>query len=226
MTHALQDWLCVNPDENPVLLIEPPIVKLSRRQKCLARISPIPSRFSELLFEKFQVPSLLMYKDAALTSFSRGRTVAMVVDIGEHFTRCCGVIDGFVDRENVVMQRFGAHRIRSLALQKCIFPAIGDYEMKLPGCVGMARFFLMGCSRLCRKTAKRVCSIRSLAVCAKKCAFFWNSCNRGAPCPKIPISLRSTFRWFLRFPQILRFPRLQGRNRIRLPLLCLMATLC
>ena len=77
-----------------------------------------------------------MYKDAALTCFSRGRTVAMVVDIGEHFTRCCGVLDGFVDRENVVMQRFGAHRIRSLALQKCIIPAIHGHEMKLPGCVG------------------------------------------------------------------------------------------
>ena len=84
-----------------------------------------------------------MFKDAALTCFSRVRTVAMVVDIGEHFTRCCGVIDGFVDRENVVMQRFGAHRIRSLALQKCIIPAIHGHEMKLPGCV---RFCVLGSS--------------------------------------------------------------------------------
>ena len=141
-----------------------------------------------------------MFKDAALTCFSRGRTVAMVVDIGEHFTRCCGVIDGFVDRENVVMQRFGAHRIRSLALQKCIIPAIHGHEMKLPGCV---RFCVLGfsvaaavggwkslfvrfdCTRCVRKNVpifgipiiEVFCVGKSLSICAGRrfgsFGFFW-----------------------------------------------------
>ena len=33
ITHALEDWLCVSTDESPILLVEPPIVKRSRREK-------------------------------------------------------------------------------------------------------------------------------------------------------------------------------------------------
>ena len=64
----------------------------------------------------------MMYKDAALTCFSRGRTMGMVVDMGEEFTRCCGVIDGFVSRENVSIQRFGGARLRDLYISKCLVP--------------------------------------------------------------------------------------------------------
>ena len=145
-----------------------------------------------------------MFKDAALTCFSRGRTVAMVVDIGEHFTRCCGVLDGFIDRENVVMQRFGAHRIRSLALQKCIIPAIHGHEMKLSGCVGFSLFLRVWRSRRCRKMEKFVCSIRLHAMCARKCAYFWNSYNRGVLCRRILINLRLTSQPCL---LLLQFPR-------------------
>ena len=63
-----------------------------------------------------------MYKDAALTCFSRGRTMGMVVDLGEELIRCCGVIDGFVSRENVSFQRFGGARLRDLYIDKCLAP--------------------------------------------------------------------------------------------------------
>ena len=33
INHAMEDWLCVRPDENPVLLTEPPFAKHSRREK-------------------------------------------------------------------------------------------------------------------------------------------------------------------------------------------------
>ena len=118
----MEDWLCVRPDENPVLLTEPPVFKHSRREKYSFSINSKGDRFSELLFEKFQVPGLMMYKDAALTCFARGRTIGMVVDMGEEFTRCCGVIDGFVSRENVSMQRFGGARLRDLYLSKSLQP--------------------------------------------------------------------------------------------------------
>ncbi|KNB45486.1 actin-related protein [Blastocystis sp. subtype 4] len=109
--HAMEDWLCVKTDDNPVLVVEPPFAKRSRREK-----------FAELLFEKFKVPGLMMYKDAALTCFSRGRTMGMVVDLGEELIRCCGVIDGFVSRENVSFQRFGGARLRDLYIDKCLAP--------------------------------------------------------------------------------------------------------
>ena len=128
ITHALEDWLCVSTDESPILLVEPPIVKRSRREK-----------FSEILFEKFKVPGLMMYKDAALTCFSRGRTMGMVVDMGEDFTRCCGVFDGFVDQSNVVMQRFGGVRLRNLYLKQCLIPAVqGKHEILPRGCVELS----------------------------------------------------------------------------------------
>ena len=69
-----------------------------------------------------------MYKDAALTCFSRGRTIGMVVDIGEEFTRCCGVIDGFVSRENVSIQRFGGARLRDLYISKCLKPFLDSQK--------------------------------------------------------------------------------------------------
>lgn len=33
INHATQDWLCVDLQDSPVLLVEPPIVKHSRREK-------------------------------------------------------------------------------------------------------------------------------------------------------------------------------------------------
>lgn len=79
-----------------------------------------------------------MYKDAALTCFSRGRTMGMVVDMGEDFTRCCGVFDGFVDQSNVVMQRFGGARLRNLYLKQCLIPAVqGKHEILPRGCVSL-----------------------------------------------------------------------------------------
>ena len=58
-----------------------------------------------------RVPGLMMYKDAALTCFSRGRTMGLVVDIGEEFTRCCGVFDGFVDPQYVSLQKLAGKRL-------------------------------------------------------------------------------------------------------------------
>ena len=91
-----------------------------------------------MLFEKMRVPSLLMYKDAALTCFSRGRTMGLVVDIGEDLCRCCGVFDGFVDRDNVSYQRFAGARLRDLYVQRCLLPQLKGKEELLPrGCVGL-----------------------------------------------------------------------------------------
>lgn len=87
-------------------------------------------RFSELLFEKFKVPGLMMYKDAALTCFARGRTTGMVVDMGEEFTRCCGVIDGFVSRESVSFQRFGGARLSDLYIDQCLSPFLQSQDVK------------------------------------------------------------------------------------------------
>ncbi|KAK8819913.1 hypothetical protein WA538_002015, partial [Blastocystis sp. DL] len=117
--HAMEDWLCVRTDDNPALLVEPPFAKRSRREK-----------FSELLFEKFKVPGLMMYKDAALTCFARGRTTGMVVDMGEEFTRCCGVIDGFVSRESVSFQRFGGARLSDLYIDQCLSPFLQSQDVK------------------------------------------------------------------------------------------------
>ena len=68
-------------------------------------------RFAELLFEKMRVPGLMMYKDAALTCFSRGRTMGLVVDIGEEYTRCCGIFDGFVDSQYVSLQKLAGKQL-------------------------------------------------------------------------------------------------------------------
>ncbi|KAM7453872.1 hypothetical protein BLSTO_05375 [Blastocystis sp. subtype 1] len=126
--HALQDWLCVSTEDNSVLLVEPPTVTHMRREK-----------FAEMLFEKMRVPSLLMYKDAALTCFSRGRTMGMVVDIGEDLCRCCGVFDGFVDRDNVSYQRFAGARLRDLYVQRCLLPQLKGKEELLPrGCSSLS----------------------------------------------------------------------------------------
>lgn len=88
-----------------------------------------------------------MYKDAALTCFSRGRTMGMVVDLGEELIRCCGVIDGFVSRENVSFQRFGGARLRDMYVEKCLIPFLESQKEEkarsvLPrGLVGVVRSF-------------------------------------------------------------------------------------
>lgn len=71
--------------------------------------------------------------------------MGMVVDLGEELIRCCGVIDGFVSRENVSFQRFGGARLRDMYVEKCLIPFLESQKEEkarsvLPrGLVGVVR---------------------------------------------------------------------------------------
>ena len=90
-------------------------------------------RFAELLFEKMCVPGLMMYKDAALTCFSRGRTSGLVCDIGEEFTRCCGVFDGFIDPQYVSYQRLAGSQLGDCYAKHYLYSSQQDILPR--GCV-------------------------------------------------------------------------------------------
>lgn len=87
-----------------------------------------------------RVPGMMMYKDAALTCFARGRTMGLVVDIGEELTRCCGVFDGFVDPSYVSYQRLAGSQLGNRYTKQ--FLQSLEKEVLPRGCVLSLRFLL------------------------------------------------------------------------------------
>lgn len=105
----------VDPTQYSVLLSEPPLNSDACREKVV-----------EIMFEKFQVPSLFLAVDATLSLYSAGRTSGVVVDSGHATTRVVPVDKGFVIPQAIqVMDVVGTDAMAKLpevicsAISKC-----------------------------------------------------------------------------------------------------------
>lgn len=74
----------INPKETPLLLTEGPIHNKEQRLK-----------LTEFLFEKYQVPAIFLCKSPVLSSFSCGRSTALIIDSGNKVTHATPVHDGY-----------------------------------------------------------------------------------------------------------------------------------
>ena len=77
--------LLPNMTKNPFLFSEPSIHDKENRMQ-----------LTQLMFEKYQIPSLFICKTATLASFSIGKTTCLIFDSGHSFTSAVPVHDGLV----------------------------------------------------------------------------------------------------------------------------------
>jgi actin-like protein 6A len=103
--HAFKDRLRIQPEEHPMLLAEPSFNKEENREKML-----------EIMFEKYKVPAVFISKNAVLSSFSCGRSTAVVVDSGGGQTCVAPVHEGYVLQKAVVRSALSGEKITDYLL--------------------------------------------------------------------------------------------------------------
>ncbi|KAK8803426.1 hypothetical protein WA158_001120 [Blastocystis sp. Blastoise] len=103
MSFALEDWMVVETKDYPMLIADSPFTSTESREK-----------MAQLVFETYHSPALLMYRDAALTCFARGKGGGLVIDMGEDTTRVVPVIDGFALSEGIQTHTLAGKRLNTL----------------------------------------------------------------------------------------------------------------
>jgi actin-related protein len=76
--------LRIDPKEHPILFSEPSLHNKDNRLK-----------LTEMMFEKYGIPSMFICKSAVLSAFSCGRSTCLVFDSGHSYTYAVPVHDGY-----------------------------------------------------------------------------------------------------------------------------------
>lgn len=82
--HAFYNELSVAPEEQPVLLTEPPLNPKASRQK-----------MTQVMFETFNVPAMYVGNHGKFAVHAAGRTSGVVLECGADVTHCVPVYDGY-----------------------------------------------------------------------------------------------------------------------------------
>lgn len=82
--HIYRYELKVKASERPVLLSEPPLNPLRKREI-----------MTELMFERFKVPALYLAIQATLALYASARTTGLVMDTGDGVTHAVPIYDGY-----------------------------------------------------------------------------------------------------------------------------------
>eukprot|EP00048_Salpingoeca_helianthica_P017647 m.238366 g.238366 ORF g.238366 m.238366 type:complete len:430 (+) comp21743_c0_seq1:111-1400(+) len=85
IVHSYKSVLRCESNERPIMMAEASWNTKESREKLM-----------EILFEKFHVPAMYLCKNAVLTSFSAGRSTALVLDVGASGVSAVPVYDGLV----------------------------------------------------------------------------------------------------------------------------------
>ncbi|XP_015363155.1 PREDICTED: actin-like protein 6B isoform X1 [Diuraphis noxia] len=104
MNYAYSKCLFTDPKLHPVVFTESPLNTNKNREKLM-----------ELLFEKYNVPAMMICKNAAAAAFSCGIETGIVVDSGATHTTAIPVYEGYVITGAIVSSPMGGDFI----LKKC-----------------------------------------------------------------------------------------------------------
>jgi actin-related protein len=83
--HTFYSELRVSPEEHPVLLTEPPITPKANRE-----------RMTQIMFETFNVPSMVVALQATLAMYASGRSTGVVLDSGAGGTNVVPVYEHYL----------------------------------------------------------------------------------------------------------------------------------
>ncbi|XP_060855750.1 actin-like protein 6B [Metopolophium dirhodum] len=104
MEYAFSSCLFTDPKFHPIIFTESPMNTYKNREKLM-----------ELLFEKFNVPAMMLCKNSAAAAFSCGVQTGIVVDSGATHTTAVPVYEGYVKTDAIVTSPMGGDFI----LNKC-----------------------------------------------------------------------------------------------------------
>lgn len=104
MNYAYSKCLFTDPKLHPVVFTESPSNTKKNRKKLM-----------ELLFEKYNVPAMIICKNAAAAAFSCGIETGIVVDSGATHTTAIPVYEGYVITGAIVSSPMGGDFI----LKRC-----------------------------------------------------------------------------------------------------------
>lgn len=100
LNKSLIESLMINPKDTPLLFTEPAFHNKEARLK-----------LTEFMFEKYQVPAIFICKCPVLSSFSCGRSTAIIVDSGNKQTCVTPVHDGYALQKCIIKHDFGGYHI-------------------------------------------------------------------------------------------------------------------
>eukprot|EP00761_Pharyngomonas_kirbyi_P000404 gb/GECH01000404.1/.p1 GENE.gb/GECH01000404.1/~~gb/GECH01000404.1/.p1 ORF type:complete len:368 (+),score=100.49 gb/GECH01000404.1/:1-1104(+) len=117
---GIQDWdamtqyfnyifynrLEVNPDEHPVLLVEPILNSKSNRE-----------RITKMMFEYFDVPAMFLSTNAVLSLYATGKTSGVAVDSGVDVTQVMPVTEGYPQHHAVMSLNYGGNQLTQYMLK-------------------------------------------------------------------------------------------------------------
>jgi actin-like protein 6A len=98
--HALCERLGMRSREHPVLLTEPAFNTKEIREK-----------YTEIFFEKYDVPAFFVAKDPVCSCFANGRSTGLVLDVGAEVTCVTPVHDGYALRKGISRSLLAGDRL-------------------------------------------------------------------------------------------------------------------
>uniref|UniRef100_T1J9I3 Actin n=1 Tax=Strigamia maritima TaxID=126957 RepID=T1J9I3_STRMM len=82
--HVFYNELQIAPEERPILLTEAPLNPKPNREK-----------ITEIMFEKYQIPTMYIAIQAILSSYASGRTTAIVLENGDGVAQTIPIYEGY-----------------------------------------------------------------------------------------------------------------------------------
>jgi actin-related protein len=109
LQYGLVDCMRIDPLEYPIFFAES-YFKCNKNK----------GKIIELMFETFGSPSCYMASNAALATFSAGRSTSLVVDYGATSTRITPVIDGYALSKSAIVTNRGGNTLNEIVRNECI----------------------------------------------------------------------------------------------------------
>jgi len=100
LNYYVKDLLGAEFENTPLFLVEPAIHNKEQRMNMV-----------QLLFEKFQVPSVFFHKAPLLALYVFSGENAMIVDVGANTTYCTPIVEGFISSKGVMKADFGGENL-------------------------------------------------------------------------------------------------------------------
>ena len=102
----IQEYLHLKIDESPLMFTEPSEHNKEHRLK-----------LTEILFEKWNIPCMFIWKNAVLSSYSSGKSTCLVLDSGHSNTFAAPVHEGYILHNSTLKYKIGGKFVSDKLLQ-------------------------------------------------------------------------------------------------------------